>query len=41
MEENIKYPINRDKFKQRCISIFKKWTAFRLALDNNRNIKIL
>ena len=23
MEENIKYPINRDKFKQGCISIFK------------------
>lgn len=41
MEENIKYLINRDKFKQGGISIFERWTAFRLALDNNPNIKIL
>ena len=38
MEQKIKYPINRDKFKQGCISIFKRWTAFRLALDNNPQI---
>lgn len=24
-----------DRFKQGCFLIFKKWTAFRLALDNN------
>ena len=38
MEQKVKYPINRDKFKQGCISIFKRWTAFRLALDNNPQI---
>ena len=38
MEQKIKYTINRDKFKQGCISIFKRWTAFRLALDNNPQI---
>jgi hypothetical protein len=40
MDENFKknYPINRDKFKEGCILIFKKWKAFRTALDNNPQI---
>lgn len=40
MDENFKknYPINRDKFKEGCILIFKKWKAFRKALDNNPQI---
>ena len=34
----IEYPINREKFKEGCISVFKRWNAFRLALDNNPQI---
>ena len=34
----IEYPINRGKFKEGCISVFKRWNAFRLALDNNPQI---
>ena len=37
-ENKIEYPINRVKFKEGCISIFKRWNAFRLALDNNPQI---
>ena len=28
----------KDKFKQGCISVFKKWSAFRLTLDENPKI---
>ena len=35
---NIEYPINREKFKEGCISVFKRWNAFRIALDNNPQI---
>ena len=34
----IEYPINREKFKEGCISVFKRWNAFRIALDNNPQI---
>ena len=37
-ENKIEYPINRVKFKEGCISVFKRWNAFRLALDNNPQI---
>ena len=30
--------INREKFKEGCISVFKRWNAFRIALDNNPQI---
>ena len=33
-----KYKVDREKFKTGCIAIFKRWTAFRLALDNNPHI---
>ena len=37
-ENKIEYPINRVKFKEGCISVFKRWNAFRLALDDNPQI---
>ena len=36
--EKAKTKIDREKFKQGCISIFKCWTAFRMALDQNPQI---
>ena len=33
-----KYKINREKFKTGCITIFKNWVAFRIALENNPHI---
>lgn len=39
MKNNNKNQKNqKDKFKQGCVFIFKKWSAFRLALDNNPRI---
>ena len=37
MEKN-KYKVDREKFKRGCIAIFKRWTAFRIALDQNPQI---
>ena len=36
--DRTKYKVDREKFKTGCIAIFKRWTAFRLALDNNPQI---
>ena len=36
--EKAKTKIDREKFKKGCISIFKCWTAFRMALDQNPQI---
>ena len=36
--EKAKNKIDREKFKKGCISIFKCWTAFRMALDQNPQI---
>ena len=36
--EKTKTKIDREKFKKGCISIFKCWTAFRMALDQNPQI---
>ncbi len=36
--DRTKYKVDREKFKTGCIAIFKRWTAFRLALDNNPHI---
>jgi len=33
-----KYKVDREKFKAGCIAIFKRWTAFRIALDQNPQI---
>ena len=33
-----KQKVDREKFKKGCISIFKCWTAFRMALDENPQI---
>ena len=36
--ERVKYKVDREKFKKGCIAIFKKWSAFRIALDQNPQI---
>ena len=36
--DKTKYPVDREKFKTGCIAIFKRWTAFRMALDQNPQI---
>ena len=36
--DRTKYKVDREKFKTGCIAIFKKWTAFRMALDQNPQI---
>ena len=36
--EKAKQKIDREKFKRGCIAIFKCWTAFRMALDQNPQI---
>ena len=33
-----KYKVDREKFKTGCIAIFRRWTAFRMALDQNPQI---
>ena len=33
-----KYKVEREKFKKGCILIFKKWSAFRIALDQNPQV---
>ena len=30
--------VDREKFKKGCIAIFRSWTAFRMALDQNPQI---
>ena len=36
--DRTKYKVDREKFKAGCIAIFKRWTAFRIALDQNPQI---
>ena len=36
--DRTKYKVDREKFKTGCIAIFKRWTAFRMALDQNPQI---
>ena len=36
--DRTKYLVDREKFKTGCIAIFKRWTAFRMALDQNPHI---
>ena len=36
--DRAKYKVDREKFKTGCISIFRRWTAFRMALDQNPQI---
>ena len=36
--DRTKYKIDREKFKTGCIAVFKRWTAFRMALDQNPQI---
>jgi len=36
--DRTKYKVDREKFKTGCISIFRRWTAFRMALDQNPQI---
>ena len=36
--DRTKFKVDREKFKTGCISIFKRWTAFRIALDQNPQI---
>ena len=36
--DRTKYKVDREKFKTGCIAIFKRWTAFRIALDQNPQI---
>ena len=36
--DRTKYKVDREKFKTGCIAIFRRWTAFRMALDQNPQI---
>ena len=36
--DRTKFKVDREKFKTGCIAIFKRWTAFRIALDQNPQI---
>ena len=36
--DRTKYKVDREKFKTGCIAIFKRWTAFRMSLDQNPQI---
>jgi hypothetical protein len=36
--DRTKFKVDREKFKSGCIAIFKRWTAFRMALDQNPQI---
>ena len=36
--DRTKFKVDREKFKTGCIAIFKRWTAFRMALDQNPQI---
>ena len=36
--DRTKYKVDREKFKKGCIAIFRRWTAFRMALDQNPQI---
>ena len=36
--DRAKYKVDREKFKKGCIAIFTRWTAFRMALDQNPQI---
>ena len=36
--DRTKYKVDREKFKTGCIAIFRRWTAFRIALDQNPQI---
>ena len=36
--EKAVHKVDREKFKKGCISIFRCWTAFRMALDQNPQI---
>ena len=36
--DRTKYKVDREKFKAGCIAIFRRWTAFRMALDQNPQI---
>ena len=36
--DRTKYKVDREKFKTGCIAIFRRWTAFRMALDQNQQI---
>ena len=36
--DKAKYKVDRKKFKEGCIAVFKKWTIFRMALDQNPHI---
>ena len=38
LKTNFNKSVIRSYFREGCINIFKKWTAFRLALDNNPQI---
>ena len=36
--DRTKFKVDREKFKTGCLAIFKRWTAFRIALDQNPQI---
>ena len=36
--DRTKFKVDREKFKTGCVAIFKRWTAFRMALDQNPQI---
>ena len=38
MEKLKQHKVDREKFKQGCIAIFRRWTAFRMTLDRNPQI---